>query len=140
MRSLKSNSYLFKKMEFDPRNNIVKLCIQGMGMEGKGKPEDASGLFLQAWNEAANDFEKYIAAYFVARQQDNVAEQLKWLETALQFALRVNNVAASSAFPDLYSKIAKCYEVLGDAYNAKKNFELANSSAGNPSDKGPFIT
>jgi rifampin ADP-ribosylating transferase len=125
-------------MEFNPSNNVIKLCIQGMGLEDQGKPEDASQLFHQAWNEAANDFEKYIAAYYVARRQDNVADQLKWLETALEFALKVNNVAATSAFPGLYSKIAKCYEDLGDAENAKRNFELANSSAADPTDEGPF--
>ena len=125
-------------MEFDPRNNVIKLSIQGMGLEEMGKPEDASRLFLQAWNEATNDFEKYIAAYYVARHQDNVPGKLKWLETALQFALKVNNEAVTSAFPGLYSKIAKCYEDLGDADNAKKNNELANSSAADPSDKGPF--
>ena len=72
-----------------------------MEMEGKDKPEDASRLFLQAWNEASNDFEKYIAAYYVARHQENVRDKLKWLETALQFALKVNNEAAISAFPNL---------------------------------------
>ena len=125
-------------MEFNPHNNVIKLCIQGMELEGKDRPEDASRLFLQALNEAANDFEEYIAAYYVARHQDNVPDKLKWLETALKFALKVNNVAAASAFPGLYSKIAECYEDLGDARNAKKNRELANSSAGDPSDKGPF--
>ena len=54
-------------MEFNPNNNVVKLCIQGMEMEGKGKPEEASRLFLQAWNEATNDFEKCTTAYFEAR-------------------------------------------------------------------------
>jgi len=49
-------------MEFNPSNNVIKLCIQGMDMEGKGNAEEASRLFLQAWNEATNDFEKYIAA------------------------------------------------------------------------------
>jgi rifampin ADP-ribosylating transferase len=63
---------------------------------------------------------------------------LKWLETALQFASKVNNVAATSAFPGLYSTIAKCYEELGDPASAKTNFEKANSSATDPSDKGPF--
>lgn len=125
-------------MEFNPGNNVINLCVQGMGMEGQGKPEEASRLFLQAWNEAENDFEKYIAAYYVARHQDNVPNELKWLETALRFARKVNNVAAASAFPGLYSKIAECYQELGDAENAKKYFELANSSAGDPSDKGPF--
>ena len=109
-----------------------------MGMEEKGNAEEASRLFLQSWNEATNDFEKYIAAYYVARHQDNVPDKLKWLETALQFALKVNDESAISAFPNVYSNIAKCYEALGDARNAKKNSELANSFAGDPSDKGPF--
>ena len=71
-------------MEFNPNNPVVKLCVQAMGMEEKGKHEDASKLFLQAWNEATNDFEKFIAAYYVARHQKNVSDKLKWLETALQ--------------------------------------------------------
>jgi len=125
-------------MEFNPSNKVIRLCIQGMEMEGKGNAEEAGRLFLQAWNEATNDFEKYIAAYYVARHQENVADKLKWLETALQFAFKVNNESAISALPNLYSNIAKCHEDLGDARNAKKNSELANSFKGDPSDKGPF--
>jgi rifampin ADP-ribosylating transferase len=48
--------------------------------------------------------------------------------------------AVTSAFPSLYSNIARCYEDLSDPGNAKKNYELANSFRNNPSDKGPFIT
>src|SRR5436190_13308879 len=99
-------------MEFNPNNNIIKLCIEGMGNDEKGKPEEASRLFLQAWNEATNDFEKFIAAYYVARHQENSSDKLKWLETALQFALKVNNDSVKGAFPSLYSNIAKCYEEL----------------------------
>ena len=125
-------------MEFDPRNNVIKLCVQGMALEESGKAEEAGRLFLQAWNESTNDFEKYLAAYYLARHQENVSDKLKWLETALQFALKVDNDAVVSAFPNLYTKIAECYEDLGDVDNAKKNFELANSFMGDPSDKGPF--
>jgi rifampin ADP-ribosylating transferase len=109
-----------------------------MGAEDKGEPEEATRLLLQAWNEAANDFEKYIAAYFGARHQDTVADKLKWLETAVLHATKVNSVAATSAFPNLYSKIAECYEEIGDLPNATKNRELATLSAGDPSDNGPF--
>lgn len=125
-------------MEFNPHNPVVKLCIQGMDMEEKGKPEEASKLFLQAWNEATNDFEKFIAAYYVARHQKNISDNLKWLETTLQFALKINNDNVNGAFPTLYSNIAKCYEKLGDFDNAKKNLELSISFAGKISDKGPF--
>ena len=109
-----------------------------MDQEGKGNVEEASRLFLQGWNEATNDFEKYIAAFFVARHQDTVRDKLKWIETALQFALRINNEAVISALPGLYSKIGNCYEDLGEVDNARKNLELANSFTGDPSDKGPF--
>ena len=109
-----------------------------MAMEDQGDAEQASKLFLQAWNEATNDFEKYIAAYYVARAQENVSDKLEWFERALQFALKVNSVAATSAFPNLYASIAKCFEELGDPDNAKRNHELAKASADKPSDNGPF--
>ena len=125
-------------MEFDPRNNIIKLCIQGMSMEEKGNIEEASRLFLQAWNEATNDFEKFTAAHFVARNQKDTRNKLKWFETSLRFGLKINDVTVKSAFPALYSKIANCYKELGDSENAKKNQELAISYTENPSDKGPF--
>ena len=109
-----------------------------MAMEEKGEPEAASRLFLQAWNEATNDFEKFIAAYYVSRHQDNVRDKLKWLETSLQFALRINDETVKAAFPSLYSNIAECYEDLGDLETAEKNREIASSFTENPSDNGPF--
>jgi hypothetical protein len=125
-------------MEFDPKNPIVQLCIQGLDMEGKEKPEEANRLFLQAWNEATTDFEKFMAAHHVARQQKNVGDKLKWLETTLQFALKVNNHAVNGALPSLYANLAKCYEDLGDLENAKKNHDLASAAGKEISDKGPF--
>jgi rifampin ADP-ribosylating transferase len=125
-------------MEFDPNNNVVKLCLQGMGMDEKGKPEEASKLFLEAWNEAKNDFEKFISAHYVARYQKTFSDKLKWLETALQFALKINNDSVKSAFPSLYSNIANCYENLSDPKKAKMNYELATSFKDKLSDTGPF--
>ncbi len=125
-------------MEFNPNNNIIKLCIQAMGLEEKGQAEDASKLFLQAWNESTNDFEKFIAAYYVARHQNNIHDKLKWLETTLQLALKINDPSVNGALPGLYSNIAKCYENLNDHDNAKKNYELANSFTDKPADNGPF--
>jgi rifampin ADP-ribosylating transferase len=125
-------------MEFNPNNNVIKLCVQGMYMDENGEPEEARRIFLQAWNESTNDFEKFTAAYYVARQQEDVHDRLKWLETSLQFALKINDVTVAAAFPALYSNISKCYEEMGDLDNAKKNQELAKSFKGTPADNGPF--
>ena len=125
-------------MEFDPRNNVIQLCVQGMALEEKGELEDASGLFLHAWDEATNDFEKFIAAYYVARRQENVRDKLNWLETSLRSALEINDVTVRSAYPSLYTNIANCYEKLKEVENAKRYIDLASSSASEPSDEGPF--
>ena len=125
-------------MEFNPANHVIQLCIQGMALEEQGKPEEASRIFLQAWNESTNDFEKFTSAYYVARHQETVPDKLKWLETSLQFALKINDVTVNAAFPSLYLNIAKCYEDLNDSERAKKSYELANSYSSNPSDRGPF--
>src|SRR4051812_25439839 len=125
-------------MDFNPSNNIIKLCLQGMELKGKDRPEEAGRLFLQAWNEASNDFERFIAAYQLATHQKETSEELNWLETALQLALKINDDSVKAAFGFLYTRIAKCHEHLNDLDNAKKNYELANSFTEQPYDKGPF--
>ncbi len=125
-------------MEFTPNNSIVKRCLQGMNMEAKGNAEEAGKLFLQAWNEATNDFEKFLAAHYVARHQTNVPDKLKWLQTALESALKVSDAAVMGVFPSLYVTIAQCHEDLGDVDSATKNRELALSFTEKIADNGPF--
>ena len=125
-------------MEFNPNNHIVKRCIQGMALEDKGQPEEARQVFLLAWNEATNDFEKFIAAHYVSRHQQSVTDRLKWLETTLSYALKVNDDTVASVFPALYASIGQCYEELAKPDQAKRNRELVASFQAKPSDKGPF--
>ena len=125
-------------MEFSPSNHVVQCCLQGMNLEEKGKAGEAGKLFLQGWNEATNDFEKFLAAYYVARHQKTISDKINWLETTLRFALKVNDNTVMSALPSLYLNIAKCYEDLNDPVKAKDYSDLAISFQYNPSDKGPF--
>ena len=125
-------------MEFNPSNPVVKRCLEGMAMADSGNTEAARQLFLQAWREATDDLEKFIAAYYVARHQENDADRLQWYETALQAALAVNDNSVHSAFATLYAHIADGYNALGNAAQARKHAELAATFADNPADSGPF--
>jgi len=109
-----------------------------MGAEDKGEPVEASRLFLQAWNEAPNDFERFIAAYYVARHQGTTLGKLEWLGRSFNYALKINDVTVKAAFPALYSEIAECYEELNDRDKARKYRDLASSQSVDPSDTGPF--
>ncbi|HTN46072.1 MAG TPA: hypothetical protein VL098_06950 [Flavipsychrobacter sp.] len=109
-------------MELDPNNAIVKLCAKGMDIEGS-QPEAASRLFLQAWEEAGNEVEKFIAAHYVARHQKTAVEKLKWDVRALALALSIPGDAAKTALPSLYLNIAKCHEELNDRDLARRNYE-----------------
>lgn len=109
-----------------------------MELEEKSRHEDAGRIFLQAWNEATNELEKFIAAYYVAQHQKNVSDKLRWLQTSLQLALKINDDSVKAAFASLYEGIAKCYEELNEPEKAKNNYEIASSCNETPSDNGPF--
>ncbi len=125
-------------MEFSPFNNIVRLCLLGMEKETQNQPGEAAKIFRQSWDEATNDFERFLAAHYVARHQGDVPDRLKWLETALLFALKINDNTVKSAFPSLYNKLAECYEALNEKEKANECYELATAYQYNPSDTGPF--
>ena len=125
-------------IKIDPNNVVIKLWLRGISLEESGKIEDANMMFQEAWHEATEDYERFIASYYLARQQKSITEKLKWMETSLQCALNINDDNVNSAYSTLYVNIAKCYEELGDSDNAKRNYELSNSYKVAPSDKGPF--
>lgn len=125
-------------MEFNPHNHIIQLCMQGMQNEETGNFEAAVQLFLKAWSEATNDFERFIAAWFVARRQLKNADKLKWYEIALELASSVDDEAVRAAFPSLYLNIADCYQALGDIERSKHHQSMALASVSQPADGGPF--
>ena len=125
-------------MEFSPSNHTVKLCLRGMSLEENGSTDEADRIFLQAWDGATSDFERFIAAYHVARNQVRAPDRLRWFETALHFAKLIDDDSVKPAFSFLHQKIAKCREDLNDFDNARRNLELADSFTDEPSDSGPF--
>jgi tetratricopeptide (TPR) repeat protein len=112
-------------MQFDPNNKVVQLCTQGMQVEAEGKTEEAHSLFQQAWDIAENDFEAFTAAHYLARNQKDPNDVLKWNLEALNRANAISDDEMKTYYPSLYLNAGKSYETLGDVKEANKYYQLA---------------
>ncbi|MEP6845501.1 MAG: hypothetical protein ABI861_05835 [Panacibacter sp.] len=112
-------------MQFDQDNPVIKLCVSGMNAEALGQTEQAKLLFQQAWDNASNDFEKFTVAHYLARNQQDPKDELKWNLEALNFAKALQDDSMKSHFPSLYLNVGKSYETIGDTFKAKENYQLA---------------
>lgn len=116
-------------MNFDPENPVVKLCAAGMQAEAEGKIEEANNCFKQAWEAATNNFEKFTAAHYCARNQPDPLVNLQWNLDALKYAEAIEDESARGHYPSLYLNIAKSYESLGDLPSAATHYQLALDNA-----------
>jgi len=123
-------------MNFDTNNEVVQLCAKGMQKEGNLEYDEAGILFLQAWEKATSDFEKFVAAHYLARHQDSTENKLKWDEKSLSFALKIKDKGMLSNYSSLYLNIAKCYEDLKNFEKAAQNYQTALAYADNLPDDG----
>jgi len=123
-------------MKFDTDNAVVKLCIQGIALEGEGKPGLAADIFQQAWDQSTNDLERFTSAHYMARHQPGTSDKLAWDQLALDSALRITTDDIKSVYPSLYLNIAKGYEDLNHHQEAYKHYSLALSFVDSLPDDG----
>lgn len=109
----------------DLGNPVLKLCQDGMQAEAEGRPADARGLFEQAWDRRADDYDACVVAHYLARQQDDPAESLRWNQEALRHADAVSDGSVAAFYPSLHVSLAMAYERLGDSVAARAAFERA---------------
>lgn len=108
-------------------NPIVQLCASGMEQEGLGNRQQAATIFNMAWNQAGSDYEKAVAAHYVARHQPDASFKLQWDQLALKHALLAGD-EVNGFFPSLYLNIAKGFEELADHKKAQAHYQLALAS------------
>jgi len=112
-------------MSLDPNNPVVRLCVAGLACESEHRFENALSLYMQAWNQASDDFELCIAAHYVARHQKSAADALNWNSSSLNHANAVQDGRVREFYPSLYLNVAKSYEELGDKKRAHQFYNLA---------------
>ena len=114
----------------DPNNPIVKLCAQGIEAEAVGEPTKARELFDQAWSAASDDWERCVAAHYVARHQDTPEATLHWNEVCLRYADAVGDERVAGFYPSLYLNIGHSRETLGERDLAAAAYTKAERALG----------
>lgn len=109
----------------DPNNPVIRLCAQGMQCEGKGLHGKASQLFLTAWDQSSNDFERCIAAHYVARHQETPEDALTWNQRSLDLADATGGEPVRGFYPSLYLNLGKAHEDLGNHADAERYYRMA---------------
>jgi tetratricopeptide (TPR) repeat protein len=118
----------FKMQNMNPENPVVKLCVQGMEGESKGNFDEASRLFLSAWSQSTDDFERCIAAHYVARHQKSQYEALHWNQLSLDYARAVGDETVKGFIPSLYLNLGKAYEDLRKLDDARRFYAMAEEA------------
>ncbi len=108
-------------MDFSSRS--VKLCIQGTQAEFERRLDDARALFAQAWDAAQDDYDRSIAAHYVAHLEPDVAVAHRWNLMALEYALA--DERANEFLGSLYVSLGGTAERLGDSDGAERYFAVA---------------
>ena len=75
----------------DPQNRVVRYCVEGTEREQEGRHAEALRLFMLAWNQSKDAFERTIAAHYVARHQTTPERALHWNQESLINADTVGN-------------------------------------------------
>ena len=99
--------------------------MDGVDAEFQRRPEDARLLYQRAWDNAQDDYERCVAAHYMARFQPAPEEALRWNQIALAHAEMVNDERVTAFYPSLYVNLGRSHELLGDEAKAQHYYELA---------------
>ncbi len=114
-------------MTIDPDNPVVQLCADGMRAEAEGRADEAKALYEQAWEAAGDDYERCIAAHYLARHQNGPEQALHWNAECLRYADRVGDERVTGFYPSLYLNMAHSHEQLGDRQRAEECYHAAEA-------------
>ena len=112
----------------DPGNPVIGLCADGMAAERRGDTAAARAAFGSAWEISTDDYDRCVAAHYLARHQDSPEQALEWNDRSLRLALQVGDDRIRGYLPSLYLNLGHSYEELGDLVAARTHYETATRS------------
>jgi tetratricopeptide (TPR) repeat protein len=101
-----------------------------MMAEGQGRADEARDLFAQAWAASTDDFDRCVAANYLARHQGSPEQTLHWNREVLTRADAVEDDRVRGFYPLLYLNLRRSYEDLGDRNKARRYYEHSAARIG----------
>jgi hypothetical protein len=114
----------------DLENPVLKMCVEGMRAEGEGRGVDAAEAFGRAWDTATDDYERFIAAHYVARCQAVPEDALTWNARCLSLADAVGDQRVAGFYPSLHLDVGQACEDLGRLAEAREHYAAAERGFG----------
>jgi tetratricopeptide (TPR) repeat protein len=85
-----------------------------MEAERRGDLGEACAAYEEAWEVAADDYERCVAAHYMPRLIDAPADKLRWNREALRYADLVGDDRVSGFYASLHANVGLCLALLGD--------------------------
>jgi hypothetical protein len=109
----------------DLSRRSVALCAEGTQAEFEGRVDDARRLYAEAWGAAEGDYDRCVAAHYVAHLEPDAAEQLRWNALALEHAAGADQTLVAPFYASLYVSLGRSYELAGAPAQAQRYYALA---------------
>lgn len=106
-------------------NPVLTLCIESTRLEFAGCLAEAQARTQEAWQLARTDYERCVAAHYVARYQTEATACLHWNQVALHHANLLGAEQIAEFYPSLYINLGHAHEQLGHALEAEHYYQLA---------------
>ncbi len=119
--------------QFDPSNEIVKICLKAMMVEidsetDKSNKLVAKNLLKDGYEKSTSEMEKVVTAYFIGKIEDKVEEKVRWFNIALDEAIICSDNGVRSTISTLYNDLALAYMKISEMDIAKKYTELSEKN------------
>jgi hypothetical protein len=109
----------------DLTRRSVALCATGVQAEFERRLDDARALYAEAWRVASDDYDRCVAAHYVAHLVVDPSEALRWNLIALESAQRAEPGSVAALLPSLYVSLGRSYEMVGDTAGSDHFYAIA---------------
>jgi tetratricopeptide (TPR) repeat protein len=115
-------------MAIDPENPVVRVLATAAAREA-AEPDAAAAAYRQAWELATDDYERCMAAHYLARVQATEDDRYRWNALALERALVVADERVAGFLASLRLNLGRSLEDLGRVDEARAEYGAARDAA-----------